>query len=96
LLLDGLRRALGEEIPAASTVPATAVDPAQLKLVLAQMLKQLAEFDAAAGDNLEANRAVFAAVLSPEEFSRFEQHLQGYAFGEAQTLLETAIKVHNT
>ena len=75
----------------AVAVPATAVEPAQLKAVVAQMLKELSEFDAAACDHLEANRGIFAAIFSTEEFTRFEQHLQGYAFGEAQALLETAV-----
>jgi two-component system sensor histidine kinase/response regulator len=91
LLLDRLRPALGGETPVAVAVPATAVDPAQLKAVVAQMLKQLSEFDAAACDQWEANRGIFAAIFSTEEFTRFEQHLQGYAFGEAQALLETAV-----
>ncbi|HXI51703.1 MAG TPA: response regulator, partial [Candidatus Saccharimonadales bacterium] len=95
LLLDRLRPVLGGETPAAVAVPATAVDPAQLKSVVAQMLRHLSEFDAGACDHLEANRGIFAAIFSADEFTRFEQHLQGYAFGEAQALLETAVSARS-
>jgi two-component system, sensor histidine kinase and response regulator len=91
-LLERLRPALGEEKPAAAAVAAAPVDLTQLKPVVEQTLKQLSEFDAAAGDSFEANRAVFASLFSAGEFARFEQHLQGYAFGEAQALLEAAAK----
>jgi len=80
--VDRLRAALGEEAtaPAAS---AAAVDPAQMKLLVAQMTKHLSEFDAAAAECLAANRGAFAALFSAEEFGRFEQQVQGYAFGDA-------------
>jgi hypothetical protein len=55
-------------------------------------LQQLSEFDAAVSDGFEVNRALLAALFSPEDFVRFEQHLQGYAFADAQALLETAAK----
>lgn len=90
--VDRLRAALGDE-PAAPIAPAAvAVDPAQLKLVVAQMTKHLAEFDAAASDCLEANRDLFASLFSAEEFGTFEQQVQGYAFGEANPRLQQAAK----
>ncbi|MFL5240387.1 MAG: response regulator [Rhizomicrobium sp.] len=83
--VDSLRAALGEE----PVFPAPMVaNPAELKLVLEQMTKHLAEFDAAACDCLEANRGVFASCFSAEEFGKFEQQVQGYAFGEALAQLE--------
>ena len=91
-LLEALRPALGEELPTSVAVPATTVDPAQLKPVVEQMLKQLSEFDAAATDGLEANRALIASLFSADGFAQFEQHLQGYAFAEAQTLLAAAVR----
>jgi two-component system sensor histidine kinase/response regulator len=91
-LVDRLGPALGDEKPAPAAVPATDVDPARLKPVVEQVLKQLSEFDAAAADGLEANRALFASLFSAEEFVQFEQYLQGYAFGEAQALLERAAR----
>jgi two-component system sensor histidine kinase/response regulator len=90
--VDRLRAALGEE-PASPAAPkAMGVDPAQLKLVVEQMTRYLAEFDAAASDCLEANRGVFASLFSTEEFGRFEQQVQGYAFGEALAQLEQAAR----
>jgi len=68
------------------------VDAAQLKLVVEQMTRHLAEFDAAASDCLEANRGVFASLFSAEEFAKFEQQVQGYAFGEALAQLEQAAR----
>jgi len=91
--VDRLRAALGEE-PASPAAPkAMVVDPAQLKLVVEQMTRHLAEFDAAASDCLEANRGVFASLFSAEEFGKFEQQVQGYAFGEALAQLERAARL---
>jgi hypothetical protein len=90
--VDRLRAALGEE-PASPAVPkAMVVDPAQLKLAVEQMTRHLAEFDAAASDCLEANRGVFASLFSAKEFGKFEQRVQGYAFGEALAQLEQAAR----
>jgi two-component system sensor histidine kinase/response regulator len=90
--VDRLRAALGEE-PASPAAPkAMVVDPAQLKLVVEQMTRYLAEFDAAASDCLEANRGVFASLFSAEEFGKFEQWVQRYAFGEALAQLEQAAR----
>ncbi len=90
--VERLRAALGDE-PAAPIAPAAvAVDPAQLKLVVAQMTRHLGNFDAAAADCLEANRGLFASLFSAEEFGKFEQQVQDYAFGEAQAQLDHALK----
>jgi two-component system sensor histidine kinase/response regulator len=85
--LDRLRAALGEEA-AAPAASAAAVDPAQMKLLVAQMTKHLSEFDAAAAECLEANRGAFAALFSAEEFGKFEQRVQGYAFDDALAQLQ--------
>ena len=91
-LLDQLRIALGDA-PAVPGSPVTgAVDPEQLQTVVAQMNQHLAESDAAAADCLEANRSLFVSLFSVEEFKTFEQQVQGYNFGEAQALLEQAMK----
>jgi len=88
-----LRAALGEEPVSPAAPKAMVVDPAQLKLVVEQMTRHLAEFDAAASDCLEANRGVFASLFSAEEFGKFEQQVQGYAFGEALAQLERAARL---
>jgi two-component system sensor histidine kinase/response regulator len=90
--VDRLRAALGEEPVSPAAPKAMVVDPAQLKLVVEQMTRHLAEFDAAASDCLEANRGVFASLFSAEEFGKFEQQVQGYAFGEALAQLEQAAR----
>jgi two-component system, sensor histidine kinase and response regulator len=90
--VDRLRAALGEE-PVSPAAPKTmVVDPAQLQLVVEQMTRHLAEFDAAACDCLEANRGMFASLFSAEAFGKFEQQVQGYAFGDALAQLEQAAR----
>jgi two-component system sensor histidine kinase/response regulator len=90
--VDRLHAALGEEPVSPAAPKATAVDPAQLQQVVEQMTRYLAEFDAAASDYLEANRGLFASLFSAEEFGKFEQQVQGYAFGEALAQLEQAVR----
>src|SRR5437588_10805461 len=87
-----LRAALGEEPVSPAAPKAMVVDPAQLQLVVEQMTRHLAEFDSAACDCLEANRGMFASLFSAEEFGKFEQQVQGYAFGEALAQLEQAAR----
>jgi two-component system, sensor histidine kinase and response regulator len=90
-LIGGLRAALGVEPAPPPVATSTApVDPDALKSLVEQMRKQLTEFDPAAGDVLEGNRALFRALLPDGDFAAFEQHIQGYAFGEAQALLDRA------
>jgi two-component system, sensor histidine kinase and response regulator len=90
--VDRLRAALGQEPAPPAGPKAMIVDPAQLKLVVEQMRRHLAEFDAAASDLLDANRGVFASLFSAEEFGKFEQYIQGYAFVEALAQLEQAAR----
>jgi CheY-like chemotaxis protein len=90
-LVSGLRAALGVEAAPAPIVPSAAsVDPEALRSLVTQMRKQLGEFDPSAADVLEGNRALFHALLPDGDFATFEQHIQGYAFGEAQALLDRA------
>ena len=90
-LMEGLRAGLGEA-PKPSSAVSAPIDPEQGKALVAQMRNQLADCDAAATASLEAHRAWFASLFSEEAFAQFEQHVQGYQFGEAQTLLEAAMK----
>ncbi len=91
-LLAQLRPALGAEVVA--TQPATAVDPAQVQPIVALMLQQLADFDTSASESLEAHRSTLSSIFAPGDFALFEKHVLGYAFGDAQTLLEPAAKAH--
>jgi CheY-like chemotaxis protein len=86
-LIGRLRPALGEA-PAPVSGPPT--DPEALESLVAQMRTQLSEFDPAATDLLDANRETFRSLLRRDDFAEFERHVQGYAFGEAQALLERA------
>ena len=91
-LLDRLRAALGGEAAPAAAVEMTPADPAQVKSAVAQLLAQLAEFDTSAAEVLEARRGLLAPLFAPGEFAAFERDVQGYAFAEAQTRLETAAR----
>jgi PAS domain S-box-containing protein len=90
-LVEQLRLTLGKETPPPAAAE-LAVDPAQAKPVAEQMLSLLSEFDAAASDHFEKDRAVFAAIFSGEELARFGGLLQDYNFIEAETLLKSAIQ----
>jgi two-component system sensor histidine kinase/response regulator len=91
--VDRLRDAL----PPPDTAPPTAasaapLDPEQARRVVGEMIAHLNNFDPAAGECFEANRAVFRALLQGEAFTSFEQHVSGFAFAEAMALLEPAAK----
>jgi two-component system sensor histidine kinase/response regulator len=87
-LLDRLRPALGAAATTVAASPAIPTDPAQLKEIVVQMLKQLSEFDTAAADSLEAHRGLLGPLFSGEEFAGFEQLVQGYDFAGAEAQLE--------
>ncbi len=89
-MIGQLGPALGTE-PApsnAATPPAAPADPEKIRTTVSLMRKHLGEFDAAAGDCLENNRDLFRALFAAADFAQFEQYVNGYAFGEAQTMLE--------
>jgi two-component system sensor histidine kinase/response regulator len=88
-LATALRPLLTEEAPAAA-IAVPDFDPVKVKPVAEKMFQQLSEFDAAVSDEFEAHRALFASLFPAAELDQFEQHLQNYAFGEAQALLEKA------
>ena len=93
VLLDLLARlgaALGAGPAAETAVDLAPADPVRAQAIVAQMLKQLAEFDTAATESLQAHRAELAQVFPRGDFERFENYLQQYAFAEAQALLEEA------
>jgi PAS domain S-box-containing protein len=89
-LLGRLRPALEEGTATATLAVAAPVDPEAVGAPVGEMRKQLAEFDPGAADTLEANRELFRSLLGGDDFAEFEGHIQGYAFGEAQALLERA------
>jgi signal transduction histidine kinase/DNA-binding response OmpR family regulator/CHASE3 domain sensor protein/HPt (histidine-containing phosphotransfer) domain-containing protein len=90
-LIDRLRGALGEApSPAAPPAPGAAADPAALAEQVAHMRELLGAFDPAAADVLDGHRDLFRALLGGDDLDAFEQHVNAYAFGEAQALLERA------
>ena len=94
-LIDRLRPALAAQALTASAgrAPSAApIEPAALAALVAQMRKLLDEFDPGAADLLEAHRDAFGSVFTGDDLAAFDQHVQGYAFSDAQALLEQAAK----
>src|SRR5262249_26961628 len=87
-LISRLRPALSENTSAAG--PAMRTDHASLDGLVAEMQKQLGEFDPSAVDLFEGNRELFRALFDGDGFSDFERYVRAYAFGDAQTLFERA------
>jgi hypothetical protein len=91
-LVAGLSPLLAEDHAESAATTVLPFDPLKVKPVAEKMLKQLSEFDAAVSDEFEAERALFASLFSAADLEQFEQHLENYAFGDAQALLEAAAK----
>jgi two-component system sensor histidine kinase/response regulator len=93
-LVGALVPALVEFAPAGpgGALPPAALNREQVQPLVTQMLRQLAEFDAASSDCLETNRDQFRALFPAGEFALFEQQVNGYAFAEAQAQLEEAAR----
>jgi len=69
-------------------------DPQAAPQAIGQMRQYLADCDVAAVDHLAAHRELFRARFAPDAFAAFEQHIESFAFGEAQVQLEEAAKSH--
>lgn len=76
--------ATGTPAPEMSRPP----DPERMKRVVEEMISHLNNFDPAAGDCLEANRDVFRAIFTADEFATFEKQIGGFAFSEALAALQ--------
>jgi two-component system, sensor histidine kinase and response regulator len=87
-LIPLLAEALSRSEPPAS--PADPVDPARARASLAQLRAQLAEFDAAAAETAEAERAALESLLGAELLAGVERALQQYDFDAALALLDGA------
>jgi len=92
-LITGLNACLGSPAakPAASA-PAPMVDPVKSRETAAQLTKLLSEFDPGAADFIEANRPALQPLFPDDSWPEFEKLVQGYAFADAQTQLEQALK----
>ena len=94
-LLAALRDALGRSAdggngtraPFASAPP----DLAQTRASGAQLAKLLAGFDASATAYAQANRDLLRVAFDAAEWTQFKQHMENFAYAEAQARLEHAL-----
>jgi len=91
-LVAGLRAALGEPPSGAPADDQAVVDPAMIRETVVRMTRFLSEFDPAAVECLDSDGARFQALSDPATLTEFEQHVAGYAFTEAQALLDQAVR----
>jgi two-component system sensor histidine kinase/response regulator len=68
------------------------VDPARSREAAAQLTVLLAELDAGAADFIEAHQAMLRPLFGDGPWQQFEQLVQGYAFADAHTQLQQALK----
>jgi two-component system sensor histidine kinase/response regulator len=97
-LLAQLEKALGSPgpgSPAPNDAPA-AGDPAQAARAAAQLARLLSELDPGAAEFVEANQAALRSIFTGDAWAQFDKLVQGYAFAEAQALLEAAVKARGS
>jgi hypothetical protein len=89
-----LQAALASALPVipAPAAAATVGDPAQSRAAAAQLAKLLSEFDPGAADFLEANQTALRSLFPGDGWPQFEILVQGYAFADAQSQLELALR----
>lgn len=71
-----------------------AVNPAQLRKAVNEILPLLADQDPGAKDCLKANRATFRSAFTSEAYEEFEQFVKRSDFGTALEQLKKAAKKH--
>jgi two-component system sensor histidine kinase/response regulator len=87
--LARLRAALATSI---SESPAVAtVAPGQTRVVAAQLAKLFADFDTNAVTFTEENQGSLRPAFDAVTWEQFVRHTQGFAFADAQTLLDQAV-----
>ena len=90
-LLAGLKPiAISASVPEAA--PTSPVDSAQLRTAAAELIQLLQAFDPGATDFVESNQAMLRPLFAGTAWEKFEKQIQGYAFGDAQEILEHALK----
>ena len=88
-------RALPEVFPAEDKVNPTTPTSVQLpqsREAAGRLTRLLSEFDPGAADFVEANQAALRPLFGDAGWPEFEKLVQGYAFADAQTRLEQALK----
>ena len=96
-VLEPLVRQLRVELGAPSAAGVTptsapAVDPAKSREAAKRLNTLLGEFDAGAADFIEENRPLLQLLFAGDGWAAFEKLVHGYAFAEAQVLLEQAMR----
>jgi two-component system sensor histidine kinase/response regulator len=79
--------AMGATAPAATA----AVDPGHTRAVAAQLTKLFADFDTSAVTFTEENQASLRPAFDAVTWEQFLRHTQGFAFADAQALLDQAL-----
>ena len=79
--------AMGATAPAATA----AVDPGHTRAVAAQLTKLFADFDTSAVTFTEENQASLRPAFDAVMWEQFLRHTQGFAFADAQALLDQAL-----
>jgi two-component system sensor histidine kinase/response regulator len=88
-LLARLRAALALGATAAAAAPA--VSPAQTRAVAVQLAKLFAEFNTNAVTFMEENQTSLRPAFDAITWEQFLRHTQGFAFADAQALLDQAL-----
>lgn len=96
-VLEPLVRQLRVELGTPSTTGVTPtvavpVDPAKSHEAATRLNSLLGEFDPGAADFIEASRAVLQPLFPGNGWAEFEKLVQGYAFADAQAMLEQATR----
>jgi PAS domain S-box-containing protein len=87
--LARLRAALARGASATPAEPTVA--PAQTRAVAAQLTKLFADFDTGAVTFAEENQACLRPAFDAVAWDQFLRHTQGFAFADAQALLDLAL-----
>jgi signal transduction histidine kinase/CheY-like chemotaxis protein len=91
-LLDELKKNLPELQSAKAVLEITApVDPAETHAAAESLAKLLADFDSAAVEYIETNRAALTPLFPGESWSVFEKLVQNYDFAGAESQLTPAL-----
>jgi PAS domain S-box-containing protein len=80
--------------PSLVEISTTPVDIAQIRRAGLELVQLLQAFDPGAVEFVESNDATLRALFDGSAWEEFEKRIQGYAFGDAQALLENAMGKH--
>jgi hypothetical protein len=78
-------------VDAAAATAATAVASAQIRSAAAQLTKLFTDFDTSAVTFTEENQGSLRPAFDAATWEQFLRQVQGFAFAEAQALLDQAL-----